>query len=370
MLNDKAEGAGALAYRMEIRLAVVLRLRSLLGHVAGRVYLRTRGSAAERAAYQALRACEDLALPPAKTPALHPGVVAGASVEGGRAGAAQAAQAVAKTATKEPAAEAEPARPAQAFPALADDLRAADEVLPSWLGIRFARVPLATRARLDLGRNEGPSFVSAVFPGSPAETAGIEPGDILIGPPGAPFVEPNQVRSWTFLSPLGQPQPMVLVRGTERRVVTIVPKPLPMELPELPGPLKAGAAAPPLKLTAYRGTLPPGLPRGGPHLLYFWATWCGPCKAALPEVMAYAQQRRTPVIAITDETAETLNAFFATWQKPFPDVVAIDEARAAFLSYGVSGFPTFVLIDSAGKVVSQRTGYAAGLGIPGWQYSQ
>jgi thioredoxin-related protein len=43
----------------------------------------------------------------------------------------------------------------------------------------------------------------------------------------------------------------------------------------------------------------------------------------------------------------------------------------AFQSYGVSGTPTFVLVDANGKVKSYKTGYNAtvGLGIEGWSYS-
>jgi hypothetical protein len=76
------------------------------------------------------------------------------------------------------------------------------------------------------------------------------------------------------------------------------------------------------------------------------------------------------VVAITDEDPAVLDRFFAT--KPaFPELVAIDAKRAAFLAYGVSGTPTFVLVDGAGIVRSVSTGYNAkkGLGIEGWTWA-
>ena len=172
---------------------------------------------------------------------------------------------------------------------------------------------------------------------------------------------------------IGEPQPLLVQRGDEQLQITLTPQAYPLKWPELPGPPKAGSPAPALrKVEAYRGTVPEDVARGGPYLLFFWATWCAPCKAALPEVVAFERERGTKVIAITDELPDQLDEFFAKYDGTFPDAVAWDEFRWSFLTYGVSGTPGFVLVGSDGKIQKTWTGYRAskGLGIEGWSWKK
>jgi len=336
-LRDKADTARALAYRMEVRQGVVLRMRTILATIAGREYLSREGTREERAAYEALFGCESLSLPLAQpVPGMQP-------------------------ADRAP------------FPAMEGDLVAARTVLPAWLGIRFGDVPAPVRKARQLTR--GASSVTAVYPESPAEEAGLQVADVVIGPPEAPFEDPGQIREWTMLATVDEPASLAVLRADEKLAVTVVPRPFPIKWPELPGPPRVSSAAPawsPLQLTAYRGVLPPDLRNMGAHLLYFWATWCGPCKAALPELLAFESEQKIPVLAITDEAGDTLDAFFGKFDKPFPQRVAMDAARKAFLAYGVSGTPTFVLVDAQGIVSSYSVGYSPGkgLGIEGWTWSR
>jgi thiol-disulfide isomerase/thioredoxin len=236
------------------------------------------------------------------------------------------------------------------------------------MGIRFRASRPETVA--ELGMPAGAADVLGIFPDSPAETAGFELGDVILGPPGQPFTEPNQVRSWTMLSEAGRPRVLEILRAGKRRRITLTPAPYPMKFPELPGPPEVGSAAPPLNLVSYRGN-PPKIADGKPRLLVFWATWCAPCKAALPELQAYADATGTEIIAITDETSKALDRFFDGGQE-YAENIAIDEFRRAYLAYGVSGTPTFVLVDGAGKIVSYSTGYSQekSLGIPDWTWSR
>jgi thiol-disulfide isomerase/thioredoxin len=332
LLRGKAETAAAARYRMEVRLAVVLRLRTLLTTIAGRQYLETRGTREERRAYGALATCEDLRL------------------------------------ASEPLVPGTPVREAEPFPRYADELRLVENVLPAWMGIRYR--PSPERRRAEAGLRAGAATVVTVYPDSPAAAAGLDVGDVVLGPPGGHFSEPGQIREWTMTSRIGQPTTLDVLRRSERRRVTLVPAPLPVKWPELPGPPKVGSVAPAVELARYRGDVPARL-AGGPYLLFFWATWCLPCKAALPELLAYEAASDTPVIAVTDEPAEHLDGFFARFAKPFPEGVAVDDLRRSFMAYGVSGTPTFVLVDRDGKVASYHTGYerGRGIGIEGWSWT-
>jgi len=149
--------------------------------------------------------------------------------------------------------------------------------------------------------------------------------------------------------------------------LTLVPGARPVQLPSL-GPPRPETAAPPVIGSTYRGPDPPSA--RGPFLLFFWATWCGPCKESLPEVLAFSREHKIPVVAVTDEGREDLDAFFARFRSPFPETVVSDENRVSFSAYAVSGTPTFVLVDGSHRVQSYSVGYQRGhgLGVPGWRW--
>jgi len=333
VLHDKGESAAASTYRMEVRLAVILRMRTVLTDIAGQVYIATRATPEERRKYEALIQCEALALPP---------------VSGGQT----------TLAAIDP------------FPPFDEDVQRAQAALPAWMGIQFKET--APERRKQLGLQDGAAAVMNVYPNTPAAASGLQAGDIVIGPPQQPFTHRGQIREWTMLIPAGTAHDLDILRDDARLTVSLKPEPYPLKWPELPGPPKVSSAAPTItKLAAYRGTLPPSLADGKPHLLFFWATWCMPCKASLPEVLAFEKESGTQVIAITDERPETLDPFFKARTEPFPYTVAVDEFRTTFVNYGVSGTPTFVLVDGNGIVRQYATGYAPakGLGIDGWKWS-
>ena len=79
--------------------------------------------------------------------------------------------------------------------------------------------------------------------------------------------------------------------------------------------------------------------------------------------MAYEREQKTPVLSITDEAAESINAFLKKHKGPFPEAIVLDERRRSFLDYGVSGTPGFVLVDEEGNISSFNSGYRASRGL-------
>jgi len=249
-----------------------------------------------------------------------------------------------------------------------EEQKVAEAVMPAWMGIRYAQLTEPQRARYKTP--PGAVTVMTVYPDSPAAAARLEIGDIIVGPPHAPFTEPNQVREWTMRSEIGQPQKLKVLREEQTLQVTLNPGPFPLEWPKLPGPPKVGSAAPALNVDLVRGAK--RLADGTPRMLFFWATWCAICKTALPEIMAFGDARHTEVVAITDEPPEKVREFLDAFDHPFPTIVAADRHRSTFQRFGVSGLPTLVLVDGDGVVRHYRAGYTGkgGLGIDGWQWEE
>ena len=332
-LRRRAGDALAARYRMEVRLGVILRLRAVLTSIAGREYLHRRGTAREREALAALLACENLTVAPGSS------VTTAAALD-----------------------------PPERFPSFEEDMRLVETITPAWMGIRYRPVSAARRDRD--GTPDGAVTVLTVFPNSAAAAAGLRVGDIITGPPGEPFEEPNEVREWTMRREIGEPAELTILRDESLQRVTIRPDPFPLEMPILPGPPKVGSVAPPIRVEPFRGETQ--FAAASPRLLFFWATWCVACKSALPELEAFRQANDIEVVAITDEDPETLRGFFDTLTGPFPEIVATDPYRRTFQAFGVSGTPTFVLIDGDEKVKHYQTGYSpiAGLGIAGWEWKR
>ncbi len=100
-------------------------------------------------------------------------------------------------------------------------------------------------------------------------------------------------------------------------------------------------------------------------VLDFWATWCGPCVAALPElqeVYDWAKDNGKPVAFYAVNQGETVDEVKQFWQEQNLTIpVLMDENFAAAQAYQVNGIPQTVII-AGGKVQQVHVGYRPGIG--------
>lgn len=103
---------------------------------------------------------------------------------------------------------------------------------------------------------------------------------------------------------------------------------------------------------------------GKPLLLDFWATWCKPCLAALPELNAlhadYAE-RGLQMLGVNEDgqrSAAKVKPFVRTHGFEFPVVLDLNNEAQARLNVVV--LPTTLLVDAEGRVVHTTFGYRKG----------
>ena len=93
-------------------------------------------------------------------------------------------------------------------------------------------------------------------------------------------------------------------------------------------------------------------------ILDFWATWCGPCRHALPglkQLQAMYGGSQVEVVSISeDEDPAEWSSFVAQNQMNWTQ--RLDSNHQIMRQYGASALPTYVLIGKDGTVLQQYVG--------------
>ncbi len=98
--------------------------------------------------------------------------------------------------------------------------------------------------------------------------------------------------------------------------------------------------------------------RGKVVLLNFWATWCGPCRAEIPDLIElqekYKGQLQIIGLTVDDDDAGVIQQVVARTGINYPVAMASAEVRIKY--GGIAALPTSFLLDAQGRVVQKHEG--------------
>ena len=120
-----------------------------------------------------------------------------------------------------------------------------------------------------------------------------------------------------------------------------------------------GSGLPSLRFSCLGGGAPVSLRSAGPGtpmLVNMWATWCHPCVAEVPVLVAFAAKAggKVGVLGVdTEDESDKALTFAAQYGMHYPSVV--DEDGRLLRSYG-GGPPITLFVDGNGKVVFSHHG--------------
>jgi peroxiredoxin len=98
--------------------------------------------------------------------------------------------------------------------------------------------------------------------------------------------------------------------------------------------------------------------QGDVVLINFWATWCAPCRAEIPDFEQVYQDRRDAgfvILGVNEQEApEVIEPFVQELGMTYP--VLLDERGQVMSEYRALGLPTSLLVDRDGVIRVRHTG--------------
>ena len=93
-------------------------------------------------------------------------------------------------------------------------------------------------------------------------------------------------------------------------------------------------------------------------LLNFWATWCGPCRAEIPDLVdlqkRYADKLQIIALATDEDDSDVVRRFVMKSGINYRVAMTSEEVRRSY--GGIAALPTSFVIDPQGRVVQKHVG--------------
>jgi thiol-disulfide isomerase/thioredoxin len=93
-------------------------------------------------------------------------------------------------------------------------------------------------------------------------------------------------------------------------------------------------------------------------IVNYWATWCPPCRAEIPDLIALQNKYKDHLLIVgvsdDDDPPETVKAWAAAHNMNYPVVMNTPELRKTFA--GVSALPTSFIIDRQSRIAMRHVG--------------
>ncbi|USK36022.1 redoxin domain-containing protein [Bacillus sp. F19] len=100
--------------------------------------------------------------------------------------------------------------------------------------------------------------------------------------------------------------------------------------------------------------------KGKKVMINFWATWCPPCEAEMPEMQKLQNEHPDELVVLAvnmtnaEKSREDVETFISKRNLTFP--VALDKDGRVSVQYEVYSYPTTYFLDEEGKILNISRG--------------
>ena len=100
--------------------------------------------------------------------------------------------------------------------------------------------------------------------------------------------------------------------------------------------------------------------QGKPIVVNYWATWCGPCRQEMPELVELQKkyQGKVQFVGIAIDEVAPVTVFAKQYKVNFPTLIGSNSAMEMMRAQGnvQGGLPFTVIIDGKGQLVFKELG--------------